>query len=68
MFFLVVSYTDNHVTEAEFAALPSRLQEQVKRTAAHNGQRDWNMYYTPAPTANRYRRVGEYMRGDCAPL
>jgi hypothetical protein len=50
-------YTENHVTEAEFAALPARLQEQVKRTAAHNGQRDWNMYYTPAPTTNRYRRV-----------
>jgi hypothetical protein len=44
MFFFVVSYTDNHVTEAEFAALPARLQEQVKRTAAHNGQRNWNMY------------------------
>jgi len=49
-------YTDNYVTDGEFAALPPRLQEQVKRTAAHNAQTGWNMYYSPqAP--NRFRRI-----------
>jgi len=53
-------YTENYVTEPEFGALPPRLQEQVKRTAAHNlqGGNQWNqMYYTPAVAGNRFRRV-----------
>jgi hypothetical protein len=53
------SYTENFVTDGEFAALPPRLQEQVKRAAAHNGQRDWNVYYTPAALPTRFKRVGE---------
>ncbi|KII89401.1 hypothetical protein PLICRDRAFT_606564 [Plicaturopsis crispa FD-325 SS-3] len=51
-------YTENYVTEQEFNALPARLQEQVKRTAAHNPQSGWNMYYAPASAApNRFKRV-----------
>jgi hypothetical protein len=54
------SYSENIVSDAEFAALPPRLQEQVKRAAAHNGQRDWNVYYTPAANPTRFKRVGEW--------
>jgi len=53
-------YTENYVTEGEFAALPARLQEQVKRAASHNAQggaSGWNLYYSPAVTTNRYKRV-----------
>ncbi|KDQ59742.1 hypothetical protein JAAARDRAFT_33311 [Jaapia argillacea MUCL 33604] len=55
-------YTDNMVTDAELASLPPRLQEQMRRTAAHNqanqpGGNGWNMYYSPAPTSIRLKRV-----------
>lgn len=51
-------YTDNLVSDGEFTALPVRLQEQVKRTAAHNAQAGgWGYYNTPQP--NRFRRIGE---------
>ncbi|KAJ7084821.1 hypothetical protein B0H15DRAFT_951317 [Mycena belliarum] len=54
-------YTDNFVTDTEFAALPPRLQEQVKRMAAHNSQAgagQWSGYYATPPVApNRYKRV-----------
>jgi hypothetical protein len=46
------------VTDGEFAALPPRLQEHIKRSAAHAQQGGWNMYYSPAPATARYRRVG----------
>lgn len=54
------SYTENFVTDPEFAALPPRLQEQVKRMAAHNNQAgQWAGYYATPPVApNRYKRVG----------
>ena len=55
----VCRYTENFVTDSEFAALPPRLQEQVKRSAAHNAQAGWSMYYTPqAP--NRFKRIGKH--------
>lgn len=54
-------YTDNYVTENEFAALPPRLQEQVKRSAAHNAQATWAGYYTPHQTPNRFRRIGKHL-------
>ncbi|KAJ7042048.1 hypothetical protein C8F04DRAFT_1078125 [Mycena alexandri] len=53
-------YTENFVTDPEFAALPPRLQEQVKRMAAHNSQASqWSggYYATPPVAPNRYRRV-----------
>jgi hypothetical protein len=52
-------YTENFVTDPEFAALPPRLQEQVKRMAAHNNQASqWAGYYATPPVApNRYKRV-----------
>jgi len=50
-------YTENNVTDAEFAALPPRLQEQVKRTAQHNSQAGWNMYYSPQQPPQRFRRI-----------
>ncbi|KAJ7253313.1 hypothetical protein B0H12DRAFT_1116564 [Mycena haematopus] len=48
-----------YVTDPEFGALPPRLQEQVKRMAAHNSQASqWAGYYgTPAAVPNRYKRV-----------
>ena len=53
-------YTENYVTDAEFAALTPRLQEQVKRAAQHNaasmGQWGGGYYGTPQP--NRFRRIG----------
>jgi len=49
-------YTENDVTETEFAALPARLQEQVRRTAQHNAQ-PWNMYYPQQQPTNRFKRV-----------
>jgi len=52
------------VTDAEFGALPPRLQEQVKRTAMHNLSQaaGWpqQMYYTPQAPPNRYKRVGAF--------
>ncbi|KAJ7700847.1 hypothetical protein B0H17DRAFT_924916 [Mycena rosella] len=53
-------YTENFVTDPEFAALPPRLQEQVKRMALHNTQsgQQWAGYYgTPSVAPNRYKRV-----------
>ncbi|KAJ7765801.1 hypothetical protein B0H16DRAFT_1524436 [Mycena metata] len=53
-------YTENFVTDPEFGALPPRLQEQVKRMAAHNSQASqWSggYYATPPVAPNRYRRV-----------
>ncbi|KAK7035918.1 hypothetical protein R3P38DRAFT_2517545 [Favolaschia claudopus] len=54
-------YTENFVTDPEFAALAPRLQEQVKRMAAHNqaGAGGWpGGYYATPPTAPaRYKRV-----------
>jgi len=53
-------YTENLVTDVEFAALPPRMQEQVKRMAAHNqvvAGGGWQGFYqSPAPP-NRYKRV-----------
>ena len=59
------SYTDNHVTEAEFGFLPQRIQEQMKRAAVNNlataqpqsGAGSW--YHHPAPPS-RYKRVGAF--------
>lgn len=59
------SYTGQMVTEAEFNKLPPRIQEHVKRTAAHNNQASgggWGMYYSPAVAPNRYKRVGTFTR------
>ncbi|KAF9464579.1 hypothetical protein BDZ94DRAFT_476380 [Collybia nuda] len=52
-------YSNQIVTEAEFNSLPPRIQEHVKRTAAHNNQSGggWGMYYSPAVAPNRYKRV-----------
>jgi len=52
-------YTDNNVTDAEFASLPPRVQEQVKRAATHNAgaSTNWMAYYTPAVPPNQYKRV-----------
>jgi len=47
-------YSENPITEAEFAALPPRWQEQVKRAAA-NTQNQWG-YYSPSQNA-RYKRT-----------
>ncbi|KAL0947674.1 hypothetical protein HGRIS_013762 [Hohenbuehelia grisea] len=50
-------YTEHFVTDAEFQALPPRLQDQIRRMAA-NSAGNWNMYYTPAAAApSRYKRV-----------
>jgi hypothetical protein len=57
-------YTENFVTDGEFAGLPPRLQEHIKRSAAHGQQGGWNMYYSPAPATNRFRRVGECIKEE----
>jgi len=53
-------YTENFVTDAEYAALPSRLQEQIRRVAIHNSQmtqgNQWG-FGTPAAVPNRFKRV-----------
>ncbi|KAF7323305.1 hypothetical protein HMN09_00127600 [Mycena chlorophos] len=57
-------YTEHYVTDAEFAALAPRLQEQVKRMAAHNAAAaaasaggGWSGYYgTPAAAPARFKR------------
>ena len=56
---VAIRYTENNVTDTEFSALPPRLQEQVKRTAQHNAQAGWNMYYSPQQAPNRFKRIGE---------
>ncbi|KIK04030.1 hypothetical protein K443DRAFT_443362 [Laccaria amethystina LaAM-08-1] len=54
-------YTEHYVSDAEFGALPPRLQEQVKRTAMNNLSQaaGWpqQMYYAPQAPPNRYKRV-----------
>ena len=59
---IICSYTDNYVTDAEFASLPPRVQEQVKRAATHNASggnsNAWAAYYTPAVVPDRFKRVG----------
>jgi len=50
-------YTENFVTDAEFAALPPRLQEQIRRVAIHNSQGGQWGFNTPAAAPNRFRRV-----------
>ena len=58
---LHVSYTDHHITEAEFNTLNNRMQEQIKRTASANLQQlqpqqaSWGYYPVAAP--DRLRRV-----------
>jgi hypothetical protein len=56
------SYTENLVTEKEIGALPPRLQEQIRRSAAHHSQSGWSGFYTANPQVNpnQYRRVGEW--------
>jgi len=49
------------VTEAEFASVPPRVQEHIRRTAANNlqmlaGGNQWQ-YYTPVAPPNQYKRV-----------
>ncbi|KAF8898205.1 hypothetical protein CPB84DRAFT_1962785 [Gymnopilus junonius] len=57
-------YTEHEVTEAEFGLLNSRLQDQMKRTAAANFQQTqpsntWGGggYYAPAQLPDRIRRI-----------
>jgi len=52
-------YTENYVTDGEFAALPPRLQDALRRTATNNqsGAAGWGGYYTPAQVPNRYKRI-----------
>ena len=57
------SYSEQ-VTEAEFASVPARVQEHIKRTAANNlamasGVNQWQ-FYTPAAAPTQYRRVGAF--------
>ncbi|KAJ3740485.1 hypothetical protein DFH05DRAFT_1508981 [Lentinula detonsa] len=50
-------YSDHHVTDAEFASLPLRLQDQVKRTSALRGAGgSWQAYYTPAAPPATFKR------------
>jgi hypothetical protein len=56
-----LSYSEQ-VTEAEFASIPPRVQEHIKRTAANNlqmlaGGNQWQ-FYTPVAPPNQYKRVG----------
>ena len=50
------------MTDGEFAALPPRLQDALRRTATNNqsGSAGWGGYYTPAQVPNRYKRIGMY--------
>jgi len=51
-------YTDNTVTDKELAALPPRLQEQIRRSAAHHSQGGWSGFYGGnAQAPSTYRRV-----------
>jgi len=58
--YLDLRYTDNYVTDGEFASLPPRLQDALRRTATNNQNNSagWNVYYTPAQVPNRYKRIG----------
>ncbi|KAF8823738.1 hypothetical protein HHX47_DHR9000236 [Lentinula edodes] len=58
-------YSDHHVTDAEFASLPPRLQDQVKRTATMRGTGgNWSAYYTPAAPPARFKRFGKAFNGS----
>ncbi|KAJ3731682.1 hypothetical protein DFJ43DRAFT_1155356 [Lentinula guzmanii] len=58
-------YSDHHVTDAEFASLPLRLQDQVKRTSALRGAGgSWQAaYYTPAAPPATFKRFGKISDG-----
>ncbi|KAF8894818.1 hypothetical protein BD779DRAFT_1503095 [Infundibulicybe gibba] len=50
-------YTEYYVADPEFATLPPRYQEAVKRAAMHNTQPTGQYYYQPPPPPNRYKRI-----------
>ncbi|KAM6500984.1 hypothetical protein JOM56_003998 [Amanita muscaria] len=54
-------YTDHHVADPEMAALPQRVQEQVKRAAMNNlassTQSNPGGWYHPVAPPTRYKRV-----------
>lgn len=55
-------YSEGFITDDEFAALPTRWQESVKRiagnNAAHAPNGGWNYYYSPSAGAQpRYKRT-----------
>ncbi|KAJ3740484.1 hypothetical protein DFH05DRAFT_1559674 [Lentinula detonsa] len=50
-------YSEHHTTDAEFASLPLRLQDQVKRTATMRvAGGSWQAYHTPAAPPVRFKR------------
>ncbi|KAF5386766.1 hypothetical protein D9615_002008 [Tricholomella constricta] len=58
----VGSYADHNVTDAEFASIPPRLQEQIKRIAANYNAANapagpYAGYYTPAVPPPQLKRV-----------
>ncbi|KAJ3994681.1 hypothetical protein F5050DRAFT_1772406 [Lentinula boryana] len=53
-------YSDHYATDAEFASLPLRLQDQVKRTATMRvAGGNWQPYHTPAAPPVRFKRFGK---------
>ncbi|KAG8712589.1 hypothetical protein FRC11_014756 [Ceratobasidium sp. 423] len=55
---LWTQYSELYITDAEFATLPPRWQEQVKR-AAQNAQNfnSWSLYYSPQTQQQKFRRT-----------
>jgi len=55
---LWAQYSELYITDAEFATLPPRWQEQVKR-AAQNAQNfnSWSLYYSPQTQQQKFRRT-----------
>jgi len=51
-------YSESYITDSEFATLPPRWQEQVKR-AAQNSQtfNSWSLYYSPQTQQQKFRRT-----------
>ncbi|KAG9095855.1 hypothetical protein FS749_009656 [Ceratobasidium sp. UAMH 11750] len=51
-------YSELYISDAEFATLPPRWQEQVKR-AAHSAQHfnSWSLYYSPQTQQQKFRRA-----------
>ncbi|KAF8061722.1 hypothetical protein FPV67DRAFT_293800 [Lyophyllum atratum] len=54
-------YTEHLVTDAEFASIPARIQEHIKRVSSHNtagaAGGSWGAYYSPMPQTRSLKRV-----------
>ncbi|EMD34317.1 hypothetical protein CERSUDRAFT_117197 [Gelatoporia subvermispora B] len=52
---LIADYKDNPVTDGELASLPNRVQDSIRRAAAHNATYNASYYSSPAASGRPTR-------------